>query len=361
MSAQIYQILDGTPQAIFPDGLQEDFLVTNTGITSVYLDSDSSIGLTSYRLRPLASLVWSGTKPLWALSGKPPTYRGATYLDNIEAISSAQITVNRNNQNASTISSSYTQPIASIPAFVGSGDTLIRFDNLEVGHLETVVISFRTPNLSPWSAAKLITADIGWYGDEVDTIPLGAAFAVQRVMSWYPDAGVTSRFTLTIPVRAARMAIDIQAEDAVITALSDVRVYGRSAKTKLQVSGLWTNAIAFSPTLLIPLTAEDDIISWLSGTYDFAPIYMMAKSSTIRISLRTHAAVTVAGTLLLVANGIWYGTMTIPVGPANAVITQEFTVPLSAYLQLSAPTVPTPAPTGANYSLSILMKDGATL
>lgn len=364
MSASIFQILEGSPQVLFPQGLQEDFLVTNTGITSVYLDMDSSINKSSYRLRPLSSMVWSGGKPLWAVADKPPSYRSSLYLTETEAISSAQITVNRNNANSASVSSSYTQVIANIPAYKStSPGHFIRFENLEVGHLETVTLEFQLPDEVSFDPAKQLLVYLYWVPEDVDTITTGfSPILLQKILSWYPDPQqLSGAVSLTIPVRGPRLLIIVDANTGFdMPHLANIRLTGRSAKSKLQVAQLFAYHVAKSNTLAYPPTSTDDAVSYLGG-YDFEPLYMMAKSSTMTVTLRTHAAVTVAGKLVLLVDGVWYDDLTIPVGAANAMITKTFNVPMTGYLQLSGVTVPTPAPSGANYSLTVLFKDGATL
>jgi len=366
MGSSRFQILENHPSAIFERGLQDDFLITNTGITSVYLDSDSSINTNSLRLRPLASIVWSGHKPLWALAGKPPSYRGATYLDNVESIAAAQITVTYNSDNVNTATTSYVQPIADIPAFAGSGSSVIRFDNVEVGHLEAVVLRFQAPDLA-WDPANILLFDLYWLDEASDSTATFRPILHQRLLSYYPNPAYTSYggLNLTIPVRGPRLAIQVTSGLGPTNPppnISDVKLYGRSGKSKLLVTGIFDSNPVFSSGIAAGFPFGDDhqVYTPING-YDGSAIYWMPRSSLLRITMRNHAAVTAAGKLVLLVNGAWYDDFDIPVSPINSLLVKDFQVPLTGYMQLAQTTAPTPAPTGLNYTLSFTFKDGATL
>jgi len=60
----------GAPQAIYPDGLQDAFIIRNNGPYTIYVDSDSSISSASYEIPPTGVMSWDANRPLWLL-GSP--------------------------------------------------------------------------------------------------------------------------------------------------------------------------------------------------------------------------------------------------------------------------------------------------
>jgi hypothetical protein len=339
-----YDVLT-TPQAIFEQGLQEDFLVTNTGLTSIWLDSDSSISVaTSYRLPPLSTVVWSGGKPLWATADTLSRFIAGAAITNL----AAKLTITRN-----------ASPL--IPATDGSITELVNvastssvgqfsFQNVECGHLNSIRIAFRVDAATNLTAAgETFTVTASWRG------VTNQGIHADTYEFFYPRDPNSSDLYITLPVLGPMVTLTVAAMTATAFIASHIRVLGMTQVVKPQFQSFTQSACSL--THFAPRITEGraDITSFQD--WDLNPVYFNSKASVVDLGLRYLSGVTVAGKLVLISGTTWIDDWDIPVGPAGHVDRKTWILPSGLPSHLGIATAPTNV---AGYDLSVTLRESAS-
>lgn len=346
-----FTVTAGTPQGIFPFGVQDDFVITNSGLTTLYLDQDSSISLSSYVLPPLASMVWTGGKPLWALSGYLPTLLGQS--------TPGQISIALNN---ASIAPRPTQSIVPIIRGVSgnggpSGLTLAICTDLEVGYLSSLSLAVNTgfPILSTTTTPYQL--NVLWSKDAFQSSSVSTITETDVIEFWPTSAGTVS---VDIPVKGAFCTIRLIAPSS--ADWDTVSLYGSTQEVDFRIKPFQSLGSVF-PAFSLTVSASDEQSDfWSSNPWDGASVYLAPYYTDVTVSLRCTTSVTTAGTMALITSGgAWLERIDIPVvATGNSVITRTFVIPASQPVRLSCPTIPVLSGAGV-MELSIRAKNALNL
>lgn len=227
----------GTPQAVYPDGLQDAFIIKNNGPYTIYVDSDSSIDVRSHSVPPTGVMAWDANRPLWMLGS---------------SLGSSEVTLTRN----STPADFNNATDAVLLTQHTSLTSLSNFQTpvMECTAWETVVITFTSPTLTLTTQAISVNTV---YQGVVQWLDLAGniigydnfKLPFQAETSQYAPTGILQYLTptagsrLTLPVRGNffRVVVYVPAIPPVGT-IVNTKIVGTTRVLPMRMSyTLWEN------------------------------------------------------------------------------------------------------------------------
>jgi len=332
-----------SPQALFPEGLQEDFVVTNTGLSSIYLGNDSSVAVaTGYRIPPLGTIVWSGHKPLWAVCGNLPSYQQTNPARTVDI--PGRLSTTRNTAPLALGPSTHDVSLLYEMGNSGATDDM-KFFRIETGSVKTLMLTFRMDAVLT-TAHERITFTVNWGRSGTTN-----TFYIEEFELWYPDT-TSKDIHVEIPVKGAQC-------DITVTPTTTARTFTRVLFfAKTQESKYRGNSFELSPFYCAQAATERSSDSFFRANWNMTdPIYVQPMSPVIDFALRASGGVTVAGKIVLLSQGGgWFADIPIAVGAANQVYEKSsLIIPQGVAMRL----VGAPAPSGAgDFDVSVISRGG---
>ena len=318
------------PQALYPDGLNDAAVITNSGPSTIYLDSNSSINAsTSYPLPPNGVIVWDARRPLWMVSN--PGYADVRLIHNgnqAQSIRSHVDTVIY--RNTSYLTKTYTELID-----VGSYESVEVIMDPGI-YNSTAVVDKSIVMRFNWFSEFATDSTTGAIGDELEilapttTYKMSARQNVQgRYLALYvqdSQGNTTNRYSVTITASTRQNLLE---------RIQGMRGYGGNAAK-------WLHNGIESPTETRKFVESYTGISTLfDATYYSC---RNAPGGKLDVHVRCGAAVTTAAVLFFQYwnSNTSYDTLTIPVNTAPQNVQKTIRIPPNVpFKMISAPALVT--------------------
>ena len=331
-----------TAQALFPHGVQGDILLTNTGLTSIYLESDSSVSVnTSYRLPPRATLVWSGGKPLWVLAGPRASINGVKI--------NARLMVTRNTSPIVPATDEYMIELSNTANTGAVGST--SFTGVDCGHFKALRVNLRV------DVATILTTPNDTFTITVTWRSSDNAFAIHQdvYQMWFPRDPNATDLYFVLPVQGALVNIVIAPTAGGTVVFTRLRLIGMTQESKPQFQSFFRSAEALA---VFADNYSSDITTYGNFDLSWPDIYFNQKASAVDLSLRCIGVVTAAGKIVQVAGGQWIDVWDIPVtAAANAVLRKTWILPTGLSSRLVVNTAPTSA---GSFDLAATLREASS-
>lgn len=340
------------PQAIYPDGLQSSFAITNDGPWTVLVDQESSIGPGSYEIPPLATIVWDRHRALWIMAKPPPSTPSA---GGAGGYVNSNVRITRNTD-AITARGNATVKLANIN-YIGA-DTGADSEVFETNTFSSIIINLEhiprydytttaAPNANNPDIADGVTTIVQWYSST------GALTQTDVYYSPFQDSSVGSAWggampqRLVIPVLDAYCYIRVRKTSGTGIVLQQVfkyQVYGQ-LRELTSAFHYWTGPAGGS-SLVYPAWPRSISTDYQLGSDSFTlvewsnaavpgAIWISPVKPRLLVRLRA-TSVTVAGTLFLETvnlSTLTLDSITIPIATQSD-LELDTLIPLSRPLRL---------------------------
>lgn len=338
------------PQAIYPDGQQDTFVITNNGPWTIYVDSDSSINENvSHPIPPTGVMVWDAFRPLWMVC--------ASLAGTSEG---SRVTITRNST-PSVFSNYLDSVLADVTQTINGSATLdtgvlecSAFDYITVG-LNCAAMEYALGDLL--AAAKQYRIDVVWFDSTgtpiVDDLVNLPGYYGGSESGFFTDPAYSKAI---LKVRGPFVQIGVSVQGAA------KQVHCRVTGTTRPVSpGMIWNSFDSPQSINPPVGAVDASadyalidMSGIAGTFQF---YMPNLYRNAHVTYSNAAGATVAGTLSLrdplsLAAGYISALFALPVALSH--IVADLVLPLyhPSVLVIVPPNTPAPNPSIATIVFS---------
>lgn len=361
------------PQAIYPDGFQESFIIYNAGPSAVVVDSDSAISDESMQIPPTGYLAWDQSRPLWVKARVSPSDNGLGVSLAEEA--KATITITRNSQTPDFSNARTTRLLKKdLTVIMGNGSQDTGLVDCSAYKSLTLTIQSSTYyNLGDTALSKWYTAAICWLDSAQNflsmenlTIPAESAQLLAdpvvtndqgQFAYGYSQSALGLMSRVNVKVKGAYFIISLVPYPLEASGEGTLRVVGSTIDIPEKMSitgGDWVHIAGAASTLqMVSMGSRSQ--TYISWGPTFRDLILPNLGPRLRIAWSTGQTVTVAGTLRIdnPLNAVAHYGTNIPI-PATAIPQGEatLTVPLFEPVRLRMSVIPQiagPAPLALFY------------
>lgn len=347
--------VDTRTQALFPDGMNDSFIIKNNGPYAVYVDSDSAVNNSSLRIPPTGIMPWDSQRPLWIVGDASiPSGR----FSNVVITRNSQPVAFNNDQDTVLYSSG--QQVADPNIFVGTPVTtpIIDCSAWQTLRILTQVQPSRIKNQGDeYAIGDQISLSIRWFdslqndlGVDSYLIPYPSNEDPKLAAVSYSLAtftGITPQARVAIPVKGTYFqakAVLQNTDLALFTVIGSTRDEAtRTCFTKYDTLPHTGGGLATIPEFQA-LTSD----SWSCAaipSLSWPALYLPGITGTVNLSFVSGFTITTAGLMRFRSP---FGGSAVPLWPdvsipavAAGVVTQvTINLPVDQPTKLTFPTIP---------------------
>jgi hypothetical protein len=319
------------PQAIYPDGLQDSFIIKNDGPFTVYVDSDSSIDAKSHPIPPTGSMAWDANRPLWMRCGAINA-SDTGFIPATDA-STSTVIITRNSTPAQFTNETDAVLLVKDISIINLGDNHVTYPIMECTAFNSLIFTFTsntyryTSRVGGITAQKMYVGTVVWYdhtgaiiGQDIFNCPAQTTFSDYSINgSFIPEYGAR----ITMPVRGNFFRVYLEIGwDAVASQQIHSTVIGTTRTLPKRMT--WTPYETDPHVLNGQIATSLDFVTadgfasalWSDVGFPWRSFILPGISETVRIRMITRSAGSTAGLVYFndaIAQGIQlYPSTTFP-------------------------------------------------